>query len=106
MLVFLLSFVFQTAYSITFKVSSVQSSDYQHKHVDKTTAKEETSENSFIEKEKEKDNEFDYELLTFIVPYLVFQLECSTSNEFTSSEKKIRHLTKESIFIIVRSIRI
>ncbi|MCD6068628.1 MAG: hypothetical protein K0S33_3454 [Bacteroidetes bacterium] len=104
--VFVLSFVFQTAYSISFTVSGTHSPDYSHKQVDKSAAKEETSENSFIEKETENDNELDFELVSFIVPQLFFQVVSENDKHPVLARPVAFSSNKESIFIAIHNFRI
>lgn len=106
MLVFLCSFVFQTAYAISFNVQQIQSSDLHQKHISKAAAKEEISETSFIEEETENDNEFHHELFAFKLPSLYFQW-AHTSEKGNTGKKKNSDIPPEfDIFITIHNLRI
>jgi hypothetical protein len=104
--VFILSFVFQTAYSLTFKVPSSSLADYCHKHVEKSAAKEELSDGSFMEDETEKDNELDFEITSFIVPQFFYQVVVETDNAPQVSAPLALSSFKESIFVVIHNFRI
>ena len=106
MLIFLLSFAFQTAYSLSFKVSSSQNTDFQHKHIEKSSAKEETSGSSFLEKETENDNELDHEILAFTIAHLVFQFESIAFEHLPVNDCSLPVLNNSNIFISIRNLRI
>jgi hypothetical protein len=104
--VFILSFVFQTAYSLSFKVPNSSATDYCHKHVEKSPAKEEVSDNSFIENETENDNELDFEISSFIVPQFFCQVIAETGHAPHISAPLVLSSLKESIFVVIHNFRI
>ena len=105
-LVFLFSFVFQTAYSISFNVPQIQSSDLLHKHIDKSSAKEEISQSNFIEEETEDNNELDYETMAFILPSLYLQLNYTSTEVISLKQKNTSIVADCDLIIAIHSLRI